>query len=101
MIDKITISNLGKWPEEAIDQLEVEILNQLNNKEGMLERGGGEISITIPEGWAKLPRERLKHEIVDTLDKANVDHGLSADVQTIENVEVPDEGFRRASEEDE
>lgn len=89
MIDEIHITGLRDWPNEAIEELH-EML--LDHPEGATVNThmAGEIKLIIHDDWPKLKRERWKHDVIKTLDKAQVDHDLSADVKTVERVEVPD-----------
>lgn len=99
MINEIRITRLYDWPNGAVEELHNELLGRVPEGATVNTHMKKEVKVIIHDEWPKLKRERLKHDIVKTLDKAEIEHGLDARVESVEYVETDKSaGFQKANE---
>jgi len=87
MIDELRIIGLRNWPDDARDEFLAELGRQVPTEVGVKPRAKA-LHLELPNEWPNLKRENFKRSIVKSLKKAEHDHGITADVESIEHVET-------------
>jgi len=88
MIDEIRIRGLKPWPEQAVDELEEIVRREAKDVSVSIARRPSAIEVVIISDAPNLTRENLKRGIAKSLDKVKHEHGLVADLESVEHVET-------------
>lgn len=88
MIDEIRIRGLKEWPTQAVDELEEIVTREAENINVSIARRPSAIEVVIVSDEPNLTRENLKRGIAKSLDKVRHEHGLVADLESVEHVET-------------
>jgi len=89
VIDKLRITGLDKWPDEAEHQLTIQLGEGTPDSVIMSGKvGESYLTVHLPEEWPNLRRESLRNDVQKTLSKAEHDHGLEATLESIEETDA-------------